>query len=76
MNDDDDKRLSDKWLCEVMTPNRHYRDYYIDGHFGRLTIRLSQGHRPTAIFDRTTITEVRTRGDVRRLVSALGMTLR
>lgn len=72
---DDNKRITDKWLSTVMTPNRHYRDYYINGKHGRLTIRLCAGKSPQVMIERTVICEIKTRGQVRRLVEALGLKL-
>ena len=71
----DKKRLTDKWLNMVMTPNRHCRDYYADGEYGRLTIRMVTGKPAQALFDRSELRDVKTRGDVILLATALGVKL-
>lgn len=69
-------RITDKWLGEIMTPNRHVRDYYADGENGRLTIRLVTGKPAQAIFDRTLLREVKSRGDVILIARALQVELK
>ena len=72
---DSRKKLTDKWLGEVLMPNRHVRDYYADNEFGRLIIRMSEGKVPQAIFNRTVLCEVTTRGDVLSLCTGLQIRL-
>ena len=72
---DNRRKLTDKWLSQVLMPNRHVRDYYADNAFGRLIIRMSEGEIPQAIFNRVAMCEVTTRGDVRQLCSGLQIRL-
>lgn len=76
MNSDNSKRITDKWLSDVMTPDRHFREYYIDNDFIRLTIQTFSRGAPLARIDRTTVRIVKTRGEVRLLVRALNLRLR
>jgi hypothetical protein len=76
MSSDNSKRITDKWLSDVMTPNRHFREYYIDNDFIRLTIQTFSRGAPLARVDRTTVRVVKTRGDLRLLVRALDLRLR
>ncbi len=69
-------RITDKWLSTIMTPDRYVRDYYADGKNGRLTIRLVTGKPAQAIFDRTLLREVKSRGDVVLLARALQVNLK
>ena len=73
---DNRKKLTDKWLGEVLMPSRHMRDYYASNEFGRLTIRMSEGEIPQAIFNRVPLCEVTTRGDVRLLCAGLQIRLK
>jgi hypothetical protein len=65
------KRITDKFLDSVLMPNRYVRDYYGDNDFGRLTIRLSKGKRPQAIFQRMVIAEPTYQHEVIELIRAL-----
>ena len=69
-------RITDKWLSTIMTSNRFYRDYYADSENGRLTIRMSKGQPAQAVFDRSFLRTVRSRGDVILLVRALQVKLK
>jgi hypothetical protein len=72
---DSNKKVSDKWLGEVLLADRRVRDYYANSEFGRFIIRLRTGEKPQALFNRTVLREVRTRGDVKKLAAALQVKL-